>query len=154
MTNEANNVKLVKDVFKDYESKGNILNCEITNVSIFKKSSRLVIDLKSSSKIQIGEKLEFQYYLKSRFKVAEAQINVEEIACEKTSVAKSKSKNDILDENSPYIYGNKKTKIPERIIQVRDVNIDSGRVCICGEVIKQELKELKTRKFSYDGKCI
>ena len=41
MTNEP---KIVREVFKDYDSKGNILDCEILNVSIFKKSNKLVID--------------------------------------------------------------------------------------------------------------
>ena len=47
MTNE---VKIVKDVFKDFQSRSRILNCEIINVSIFKKSNKLTIDLKSSQK--------------------------------------------------------------------------------------------------------
>ena len=38
MTNET---KLVKDVFKDYEARGNILNCEIVNINIFKKTNKL-----------------------------------------------------------------------------------------------------------------
>ena len=53
MTNE---VKIVKQVFKDYESNGKILECEIANISIFKKSNKLTIDLKSKEKIQIRRK--------------------------------------------------------------------------------------------------
>jgi len=85
MTNE---VKIVKDVFKDFQSRSRILNCEITNVSIFKKSNKLTIDLKSSQKIVIGEKLEFEYYLKSRFKVNEVQINIEESIVKKEKTTK------------------------------------------------------------------
>lgn len=154
MTNEANQVKLVKEVFKDYDSKGHILECEIVNVSIFKKTSKLVIDLKSKTKIQVGEKLEFEYYLKSRFRVDEAQINIEENVT--TSKSTKTKRKDCCEEedNSPIIIGNKKSKISDKIIRVKDVNIDSGRVVICGKIIKQELKELKTRKFSYNDKCI
>ena len=150
MTNET---KLVKDVFKDYEARGNILDCVITNVSIFKKSSKLVIDLKSNTKIQIGEKLEFQYYLKSRFRVEEVQINIDENENNKKT-NKTKTSKEEEEDNSPIIVGNKKSKVSDKIIKIRDVNMDSGRVVICGKIIKQEIKELKTRKLSYNDKCI
>ncbi len=142
MTNEA---KIVKQVFKDYDARGRILECEIVNVSIFKKSSKLVIDLKSNEKIQIGERLGFEYYLKSRFRVVEVQINIEEAIAEKKPInKKSESK---LEEYTPMIIGNKKAKIPEKLIKVKDITMDSGKVVICGKIIKQELKELKTGNF-------
>lgn len=141
MTNET---KLIKDVFKDYDSKGSILECEIINVSIFKKSNKLVIDLKSKTKIQVGEKLEFEYYLKSKFRVEEVQINIDEIIQKEE---KSINKEIKQEEDTPIIIGNKKSKIPDKIIKVKDVNMDSGKVCICGKVIKQELKGLKTGNF-------
>ena len=141
MTNEA---KLVKDVFKDYDSKGNILNCIIINVSIFKKSNKLVIDLKSDKKIQIGEKLEFEYYLKSKFRVEEVQINIDEE--EKTTVKTEKTDNKV-EEDSPIIIGNKKAKITDKTIKIKDINIDTGRVAISGKIIKQDLRELKTGNF-------
>ncbi len=152
MTNEA---KLVKDVFKDYDSKGSILECEIVNVNIFKKSNRLTIDLKSNKKIQMGEKLTFEYYLKSKFRVDEVQINVNEVEEKPAKSVKTDAKEE---EVSPIIIGNKKAKIPDKVIKVKDVNMDSGRVTICGEVIKQELKGLKTGNFLlmfnvYDGSC-
>lgn len=141
MTNEA---KLVKDVFRDYDSKGNILDCIIINVSIFKKSNKLVIELKSNKKIQIGEKLEFEYYLKSKFRVQEVQINIEEE--EKTKVKTEKGENKV-EEDSPIIIGNKKAKITDKTIKIKDINIDTGRVAISGKIIKQDLRELKTGNF-------
>lgn len=151
----ANEAKLVRQVFKDYESKGHILECEITNVNIFKKSNKLTIDLKSNTKIQIGEKLEFEYYLKSRFRVQEVEINIDvkedELVQKKTKAEKNEEK---LDEVTPMIIGNKKAKISGKAIKIKDVSMDSGRVVICGNIIKQELKELKTRKLSFDDKCI
>ncbi|MDE5830422.1 MAG: PHP domain-containing protein, partial [Clostridia bacterium] len=140
MTNEA---KLVKDVFRDYESKGSILDCAITNVSIFKKSNKLVIDLKSNKKIQVGERLEFEYYLKSKFRVQEVQINIEE---EEKSQVKTE-KGEEKQEDTPIIIGNKKSKISEKTIKIKDINIDSGRVVISGKIIKQDLRELKTGNF-------
>lgn len=152
MTNE---VKIVKDVFKDFQSRSRILNCEITNVSIFKKSNKLTIDLKSSEKIVIGEKLEFEYYLKSRFKVNEVQINIEESIVKKEKATKGETKEE---ETTPMIYGNKKAKISEKQVKVKDVNIDSGKVVICGKIIKQDLRELKSGNFLlminvFDGTC-
>lgn len=150
----ANEAKLVKQVFKDYESRGHILECEITNVNIFKKSNKLTIDLKSNTKIQIGEKLEFEYYLKSRFRVQEVEINIEikeSLVQNKTKTEKGEEK---TEEVTPMIIGNKKAKIPDKTIKIKDVNMDSGRVVVCGKIIKQELKGLKTRKFSFNDKCI
>lgn len=150
----ANEAKLVKQVFKDYESRGHILECEITNVNIFKKSNKLTINLKSNTKIQIGEKLEFEYYLKSRFRVQEVEINIEikeSLVQNKTKTEKGEEK---TEEVTPMIIGNKKAKIPDKTIKIKDVNMDSGRVVVCGKIIKQELKGLKTRKFSFNDKCI
>ena len=106
MTNET---KTVKEVFKDYDTQGKIQNAEITNVSMFKKSNRLVIDLKSTVKIGIGEKLEFEYYLKSKFRVQEVQINIEEISVKQTNSKKASDKP--IEDNSPFIIGNKKQNL-------------------------------------------
>ena len=153
MTNEA---KLVKDVFRDYESRGNILNAEILNINMFKKTNKLEIDLKSSKKIQLGEKLEFEFYLKSKFRVQDVEIKID--VQEEKVVKKSKNgeeKEEVVD-TSPIIIGNKKAKITDRIVKVKDIGMDSGKVVICGEIIKQEFKELKSGKFLlminvYDG---
>ena len=151
MTKET---KLVKEVFKDYDTKGKIIECEIVNVSIYKKSNKLIIDLKSNEKVQIGEKLEFEYYLKSRFRVQEVQINIEEEIQKK----EKNEKGEIKEEYTPMIIGNKKAKISEKTIKIKDINQDSGRVVICGKIIKKELKELKTGNFLlmvnvFDGSC-
>ena len=127
MTNEA---KLVKDVFKDYESRGNILKAEILNINMFKKTNKLEINLKSSKKIQLGEKLEFEFYLKSKFRVQDVDIKID--VQEEKIVKKSKDgeeKEEVV-ENSPIIIGNKKAKILDKIVKVKDVSMDSGKVVI------------------------
>ena len=149
--------KKVKDVFKDYETKGSIPECEIINVSIFKKSSKIVIELKSSKKIQLGEKLEFEFYLKSKFRVQEAELKVDfQEAKKETNNSEEGKKATKQELDTPIIIGNKKAKITDKIVKVKDVNMDSGKVVICGEVIKKEFKELKSGKFLlmanvYDG---
>ena len=157
MTNEA---KKVKDVFKDYEANGNIQECEIVNVSIFKKSNKLVIDLKSSNKIQIGEKLAFEFYLKSKFRIQDVEINVDvhETKTHKQTKNSTENGEEKQEEYTPVIIGNKKAKITDKVVKVKDINMDSGKVVICGKIIKQELKELKSGKFLlminvYDGSC-
>ena len=105
MTNET---KKVKEVFKDLDTRSNILECEITNVSLFKKSNKIVIDLKSKNKIQFGEKMEFEYYLKSKFKVQEAQINIQEEIQEKKST-KSKKENNEDEEETDIIIREQKS---------------------------------------------
>ncbi len=157
MTNEA---KKVKDVFKDYEANGNIQECEIVNVSIFKKSNKLEIDLKSSNKIQIGEKLAFEFYLKSKFRVQDVEINVDvhETKTHKQTKNSTENGEEKQEEYTPVIIGNKKAKITDKVVKVKDINMDSGKVVICGKIIKQELKELKSGKFLlminvYDGSC-
>ena len=156
MTNET---KKVKDVFKDYEAKGNILECDILNVSMFKKSNKLEVDLKSSKKIQIGEKLAFEFYLKSKFRVQDVDIQIDVQETKAPSKGKqSKEGKEEQEEVTPIIIGSKKAKITDKIVKVKDINMDSGKVVICGKIIKQEVKELKSGKFLlmmnvYDGTC-
>ncbi len=151
------NKKIVKDVFKDFDSKGHILECEILNVNLFKKTNKLEIELNSCENIQMGQKLAFEYYLKSKFRVqdVEIKINVTKEATKKETKGKSQ---ETQEEYSPIIFGNKKAKFTDKVVKVKDVNLDSGRVVICGKVIKQEIKELKSGNFLilinvFDGTC-
>ncbi len=149
-------IKLVKDVFKDYDEKGHILECQIIKVSLLKKSNKLIIELKSNNNIQIGEKLAFEFYLKNKFRVQEVELNID--------VNEQKNKKDIKelksaeteDVTSNVIIGNKKARITDKIIKVKDVAVDTGKVTILGKVIKKDIRELKTGKFLfmlnvYDG---
>ena len=59
------------------------------------------------------------------------------------------------DENSPLILGMNEN-IKEPLIKIQDLNVDSGNVCIDGEVIAMESKETKSGKIIlsidiYDG---
>ena len=59
------------------------------------------------------------------------------------------------DENSPLILG-MSTQIKEQLVKIQDITTDSGNVCIDGEVIRIEEKELKGGKIIlsldvYDG---
>ena len=45
----------VKDVFKDYKGQGNILDAQIENINLFKKSKQLEIKLLTKKEIKIQE---------------------------------------------------------------------------------------------------
>ena len=65
----TSNVKLVKEVFGDFNSRTNIVKCGIISINIFKKTNKLAIVLHSDVQIGMGEILEFEMYLKNKFKV-------------------------------------------------------------------------------------
>ena len=142
----GNELKKVKDVFKDYETKGNILECEIVNVNIYKKTSKIAIDLKSSNKIQIGEKLAFEFYLKSKFRVEEAEINID--LYEEKNTKKTKNQNndgEKYEEVTPIIIGSKRVKITSKPMKIKDIEMDSGKVVICRKDYKTRTKRIKNR---------
>ena len=60
-------LKVIKDVFKDYKGNGEILNCKIKAINIFKKANKLNIELQSINFISINEIMDFEEYLKDRF---------------------------------------------------------------------------------------
>ena len=69
-------LKTVKEVFKDFDNKSNILECKIEKINIFKKTSKLEIDLQSDSYIQIKEIMKFENYLKERFLLSSIEIDM------------------------------------------------------------------------------
>ena len=68
---------IVKDVFKDYNGKENILNSEITNINLYKKSKKLELNLKTNKPLTLQEIEEFENYLKTRFQIQKIELNVE-----------------------------------------------------------------------------
>ena len=64
----------VREVFEDYTKGRNILDAEIENINLYKKTNKLEIDLKSNEKINIGEIYYFEEYLKTRFKIREVEL--------------------------------------------------------------------------------
>ena len=72
-------MKKVSEVFNDFEEKNNIMKAKISNITMSKKTRELSIFLQTDIKIQTGEILSFEIYLKNRFNVAKATINIEYI---------------------------------------------------------------------------
>ena len=57
-------IKVIKDVFTDYNKDSNILNMQIKQISLFKKTNILDLDLNSDKNITAKELYEFETYLK------------------------------------------------------------------------------------------
>ena len=66
----------VKDVFKDYKEQNNIVNTQIENINLFKKSHKLEISLITEKQITLEEIDKFEEYLKNRFQIQTVSLNV------------------------------------------------------------------------------
>ena len=67
----------VKDVFKDYEKQGNILETQIENINLFKKSKKIEIKLLTEKPIKIQEIASFEEYLITRFQIQKVELHIE-----------------------------------------------------------------------------
>ena len=144
-------MKKVSEVFNDFEEKNNIMKAKILNITMSKKTKELSIFLQTDIKIQTGEILSFEIYLKNRFNVAKATINIEYINSNKKEDKEEKNieKEAPIQEISPIIIGTKRAKINEKIIKVKEVTAESGKVAISGRVTRIEERELRNGKTLY-----
>ena len=69
-------IKVIKDVFTDYNKESNILDMRIKQISLFKKTNVLELSLDSDKNITARELYEFETYLKSRFGVSDVITNI------------------------------------------------------------------------------
>lgn len=67
----------IKDVFKDYKEDNNLINAEIENINLFKKSKKIEIKLNTQEQVQIDEISNFEDYLKERFQIEKADIIIQ-----------------------------------------------------------------------------
>jgi len=153
MTNKMAEMKKVSEVFNDFEEKNNIMKAKISNITMSKKTRELSIFLQTDIKIQTGEILSFEIYLKNRFNVAKATINIEYINVnsnkKENKEEKSIEKETPIQEISPIIIGTKRAKINEKMMKVKDVTAESGKVAISGRVTRIEERELRNGKTLY-----
>ena len=68
---------IVKDVFKDYKGQENILEAQIENINLFKKSKKIEIKLLTKKQIKIQEISSFEEYLKTRFQIQKVELYIE-----------------------------------------------------------------------------
>ena len=68
--------KYIKEVFGDYDRSKNIMDAEIENINLYKKTNKLQINIASSKCINLTEIEEFEKFLVSRFQVSKAIIDI------------------------------------------------------------------------------
>ena len=68
--------KYIKEVFNDYKVNSNLLDAEIENIDLFKKTNKLQVKIASSKEITLPEIEEFEDYLVRRFKVNKASLDI------------------------------------------------------------------------------
>ena len=72
------NLKTVKQVFKDYNSRSFALSeAKVAGVNIYKKTNELEIKLKVLSSILVKDLIDFEKYLNERFGFKEVNIKIE-----------------------------------------------------------------------------
>jgi len=70
------NSKTIKDVFNDYKNKNSILEAYIQNINLYKKTNKLVLEITSNLFISLKEIMDFENYLKTRFRIETAYIKI------------------------------------------------------------------------------
>ena len=73
---EAVQTKTVKTVFKDYTINNTMANCEIGEVNLYKKTSKLAINLQADNKIEPKDLYEFETYLSKRFQIGDVDTTI------------------------------------------------------------------------------
>ncbi len=68
--------KYIKDVFSDYTVENNLIDCEIENINLYKKTNKLQISVISSKPIELADMESFENYAIRRFKVAKVAIDI------------------------------------------------------------------------------
>lgn len=68
--------KYVKDVFVDYTVDNNLIDCEIENINLYKKTNKLQVNVKSREKISLKDITSFESYAVKRFNVAKTMLDI------------------------------------------------------------------------------
>ena len=68
--------KYIKEVFNDYNQNNNLIEAEIENINLYKKTNKLQIKVVASKQISLQEIENFEDYLIARFKVNKASIDI------------------------------------------------------------------------------
>lgn len=110
--------KYIKDVFGDYEVDNNLIECEIENINLYKKTNKLQISVISKKQIKIEDIESFEKYVMNRFKVARAIIDIKynEATIEKNIETEWKN---IID------YIAKKEPVSRAVLNGSNVEIDN-----------------------------
>ena len=68
--------KYIKEVFNDYGINNNLIEAEIENINLYKKTNKLQVKIASSKVITLQDMESFENYLINAFKVSKASIDI------------------------------------------------------------------------------
>ena len=68
--------KYIKEVFVDYQNDNPLLDAQIENINLYKKTNKLQVEVSSANQIHINEMEDFENYLIKRFHVDKALIDI------------------------------------------------------------------------------
>ena len=69
-------LKKIKDVFPDFNTDIELLNAQIKDVNLYKKTNKLLLDLISEERINFKNILLLENYLKNRFNVKDVEVKI------------------------------------------------------------------------------
>ena len=70
-------MKTINEVFNDCKIDSNILNCELKNIKLYKRTNTIQLDICSKEEILLKELDSFENYLSKRFQVGNIEVEIE-----------------------------------------------------------------------------
>ena len=147
-------LKTVKEIFGDYKETSLLNDSKIEKINLFKRTNKLEIDLKCFKYIPTKELLEFENYLKARFRIENVEIDT--IYDDNVDVPSiEKSWNSIIDYMAykhpltKIILKNSKVQVQENVVVVKVfVNgVDFLNARGFDKVLEDVLKNLYGKKY-------
>jgi len=68
--------KYIKDVFSDYTENNNLIEAEIENINLYKKTNKLQVSIISNQPIKLVDLESFEAYAVRRFKLSKAMVDI------------------------------------------------------------------------------
>ena len=118
---------IVRDVFKDYKEQNNIIDAEIENVNLFKKSKKLEVKLKTVKSLNIRDIESFEKYLTERFQIEKVEFDINVLNVNETTNFDEKLKEDWKCIVS---YLSKKIPLTKAILKSSSVEIKDNKVIV------------------------
>ena len=120
-------LNIVKDVFKDYKETNNILEAQIENINLFKKSHKLEISLITEKQITLEEIDKFEEYLKNRFQISTVVFDIKHKERELNSLSFDAIKTDW---KKTVKYLSKKFPLTKAILNNTDIKQDENKLIV------------------------
>ncbi len=117
---------IIKDVFKDYNEVNNIINAEIDNINLFKKSKKLEVKLNTKKPVKINEISSFRDYLRDKFQIQQIVIEIENLIKDEKNFTKN------LEEDWKDIvkYLSKNFPLTKAIFKSSTIEIENNNVIV------------------------